>query len=414
VLPFVRGLFFGLIAWGLAEMTDVERRAPRRMTLVLLSGLSVMSLNLFLPSLPKMAVDFETDYGQVTLSIALYAVATAIVQIVAGPLSDRFGRRPVILWALVIFTLASIGCVFSSSIGSFLAFRMVQAAIITGYSVSLAIVRDGADERKAASILGYLSVGWALAPMLAPILGGALDALFGWRASFWAFVVMGLFLFGVCWFDLRETNTKPSETFTRQFLAYGDLLRSGLFWAYGLCMGFAIGSFYAFLSGIPLVAAGVLGIPPALLGVCMAATTTGFILGSLVTGRYSERIRAQTMILAGRAVAFFGLLAVLLLLVAGIVNIVTVFAAGASVGFANGMTLPAASSGAMSVRRDLSGSAAGLSGALTVLGGAVSSAVTGAVLDRFDPLLGMLAMMLANALLAVLCALYISKAVGRR
>ena len=91
-------------------MTDVERRAPRRMTLVLLSGLSVMSLNLFLPSLPKMAVDFETDYGQVTLSIALYAVATAIVQIVAGPLSDRFGRRPVILWALVIFTLASIGC----------------------------------------------------------------------------------------------------------------------------------------------------------------------------------------------------------------------------------------------------------------------------------------------------------------
>src|SRR3546814_9370245 len=107
---------------------------------------------------------------------------TAVLQLVMGPLSDRFGRRPVMLAAVSIFTLASLGCLLATDCWGFLLFRMLQGAIISGYAVSMAVIRDMTPARQAASLMGYVAVGWALGPMLGTLLVGALDAAFGWRA----------------------------------------------------------------------------------------------------------------------------------------------------------------------------------------------------------------------------------------
>ena len=115
---------------------------PALMTLIALSGLSVVSLNMFLPSLANIAREFRADYALVNLCIAGYAAVSALLQLVMGPLSDRFGRRPVILAALLLFLIASLGCLFASNVWVFLAFRMMQAVIAPAYAVSVAIIRD--------------------------------------------------------------------------------------------------------------------------------------------------------------------------------------------------------------------------------------------------------------------------------
>ena len=388
-------------------MTQNNPTAPRFFTLIVLSGLSVLSLNLFLPSLSNIAMDFAAPYALVNLAIAGYAGATAALQLIVGPLSDRFGRRPVMLAALIVFCLASLGCLLARDVWTFLAFRMIQAAIIAGYTVSLAVVRDTAGAQRAASLIGYLAMAWAIAPMLGPMLGGLLDELFGWRASFWAFSGFGMFVLTLCWIDLGETNQSPSETLTKQFRAYPELLRSHRFWGYALCMAFSIGGFYVFLGGAPLVASTLFDVPPALLGVYIGSITAGFVFGSFLSGRFAARYTLATMMLAGRIVACLGLILGLLILASGVLHELTLFGACICVGIGNGITMPSSSSGAMSVRPTLAGSASGLSGALTVAGGAVLSAATGAILTAHNAAYGLLGMMLLSSALSLAAALYV-------
>lgn len=380
---------------------------PRLFTLVLLSALSVLSLNMFLPSLSNIAEAFQADYALVNLSIAGYAGMTAVMLLIMGPLSDRFGRRPVILVGLVIFILASLGCLLATNIWVFLLFRMLQGAIICGWVLSNAVIRDMVPAREAASLMGYLAMAWAVAPMLGPMFGGALDELFGWRASFLAFVGFGVAIFALCWVDLGETNKTPSGTFMKQFQAYPELFRSRRFWGYALCMAFSTGAFYAFLGGSPLVAKTVLALSPATLGFYMGTITAGFAVGSFLSGRYAKRYPLTTMMISGRIVACAGLMVGLALVLAGVVNVISLFGATVFVGLGNGLTMPSSSAGALSVRPKLAGSASGLSGALTVGGGAVLSSITGAILTEENGAYALLGMMLFSSLMALVAALYV-------
>ncbi len=243
--------------------------------------------------------------------------------------------------------------------------------------------------------------------MLGPMFGGALDELFGWRASFLVFTVFGVAALGLCWVDLGETNKTPSETFAKQFQTYPELFRSRRFWGYALCMTFSTGAFYAFLSGAPLVAETVLALSPAALGFYMGTITAGFTLGSFLSGRYAKRYPLTTMMIAGRIVACGGLIAGLALFLAGLVNVISLFGAVVLVGLGNGLTMPSSSAGAVSVRPDLAGSASALSGALTVGGGAVLTSITGAILPEENGAYALLGMMLFSSLVALVAAFYV-------
>lgn len=383
---------------------------PRLFTLILLSGLSVLSLNMFLPSLSNMAADFQVDYALVSLSIAGYLAVTAVLQVVMGPLSDRFGRRPVLLAALVLFTLASLVCALTTDIWVFLAFRVLQGAVISGWALSLAVIRDTAPPRQAASLIGYVSMAMAVAPMLGPMLGGGLDELFGWRASFVAYFVIGLAALALCWVDLGETNATPSATFAAQFRAYPEVLRSSRFWGYALCMAFSTGAFYVFLAGAPLVATTIFEMSPAVLGFCMGTITAGFMLGSFLSGRLARRYPLTTMMIAGRLVACLGLLAGLVLLATGLMHVGLLFGATIFVGIGNGLTKPSSSAGALSVRPELAGTASGLSGALTVATGAVLTPITGAVLTDENGAYALLILMLLSSAIALAAALHVRRA----
>jgi len=380
---------------------------PRVFTLVLLTGLSVLSLNMFLPSLSNMAVDFQADYSLVSLSIAGYLAVTAVLQVIIGPLSDRFGRRPVLLAALAIFTLASLVCALTTSIWVFLAFRVLQGAVISGWTLSLAVIRDTAPPQEAASLIGYVSMAMAVAPMLGPMLGGALDEVFGWRANFVVYTGFGVAALGLCWIDLGETNKTPSATLAKQFRTYPELFRSRRYWGYALCMAFSTGSFYVFLAGAPLVAVALLELSPAVLGFYMGTITAGFALGSFLSSRYAKRFPLTTMMISGRITACAGLAVGLVLVLAGFVHEISLFGATAFVGLGNGLTMPSGNAGVLSVRPKLAGSASGLAGALTVGGGAVLTSITAAIVTEENGAHALLGMMLFSSLMALVAALYV-------
>ena len=389
-------------------MFSAASAPPKLFTLVLLSGLSVVSLNMFLPSLSNIAAEFQTSYRLLaSVSIAGYAAMTTVLQLLIGPLSDRVGRRPVVLVSLVIFVVASLGCLLALDVWAFLLFRTMQAAIVSGFALSRVIIRDTEPAQKAASLMGYLSIAWAIAPMLAPMLGGAFDQLFGWRANFWAFLGFGAAVLVLCWLDLGETNRNPSETFTKQFKAFPSLFRSRRFWGYSLCMAFSMGALYAFLAAAPLVATTVFQMSPATLGFYMGSTAAGFILGSFVSGRFAALYPLATMMVAGRVVACAGLAAGLSLLFAGVVHEVSLFGSCVFLDFGNGVSMPSSNAGAMSVRPELIGSAAGLSGALTGAGGALMSGITGTILNEANAPFVLVGMMLLSSTMALLAALFV-------
>ena len=390
-------------------MLSAATTPPRLTTLVLLTAVSVLSLNMFLPSLAHIASDFGVSYAMSNLSISGYLAITAVLQVVMGPLSDRYGRRPLLLSALAVYTLASLGCLLAQDIRVFLTFRMLQGAIIAGMALSRAVVRDMHDERSAAALLGYISLAMAVAPMTGPMIGGFLDQLFGWRSTFVFFVVAGVALTALCWWDLGETNHQKSATIGEQFRAYPELLRSRRFWGYAICQTFSLGAFYVYITGAALVGASAFGLSTAAIGIAVGAITGGFALGSYLSGRLAGRFPLFVTLVAGRLAAFSGLLAGLLLMALGILHPVTYTVAVMFVGLGNGLTLPSASSGVMSVRPKLAGSASGLSGALAVAGGAVLTVLTGALLTPETAALRLVLIMLASVVISLLAALYVRR-----
>jgi Bcr/CflA subfamily drug resistance transporter len=385
---------------------DRTQTPPKLITLILLTGIATLSLNMFVPSLAHMADALASDYALISLSIGGYLAVTAVLQLVIGPLSDRFGRRPIILIAMGIFTLASIGCFLAQDVWSFLTFRILQGAVIAGAALSPAIVRDTHSPEQTVSKLGYISMAMAVAPMLGPMLGGMLDQMFGWRASFVFFICVGFGLFWLSWADLGETNRAPSQTFSRQFLAYPKVLSNPRFWAFALCKAFSTGAFYAFLAGVPIIAVTAFGVSTGALGFYVGSITGGFFLGSWVAGFLGKRWSLTATMLLGRIVSSVGLCIGLVIAVSGDIAALLFFTSTLCVGFGNGVTMPASSSGAMSVDPDLAGSASGLAGALTVGTGAVVTTITGIILSANPQPAGLLLIMLGITSLSLIAAVW--------
>jgi DHA1 family bicyclomycin/chloramphenicol resistance-like MFS transporter len=388
---------------------------PHIATLVLTTGVAALSLNIFLPSLPSMAAWFDVDYGVMQLSVSLYLAMTAVLQIFIGPISDRYGRRPVMLGAVAVFCLATVGCLLAPNYGVFLACRMVQAVIASGFALSRAVVRDMVGMDRAASLIGWVTMGMSVVPMVGPVLGGVLDKAFGWQASFGILLVSGLLLGLLVWADQGETAQVRPASFLAQARDYPALLTSRRFWGYCLAAGLASGAFFAYLGGAPYVGTAVYGLTPAQLGIYFGAPAVGYLLGNGFSGRYSVRLGVNRMMLLGAQVTTAGLGVLLLLDIAGLAPAWVFFGLMATVGLGNGILLPSANAGMLSVRPHLAGSAAGLGGAFIIGLGAALSALAGWVLHLGSGGLPLVLVMFLSSAAAIPCILWVrarARAVG--
>jgi MFS family permease len=182
------------------------RTPPHLLTMILLVGLVVLTLNMFLPALPAMAVAFGVGEGTMGLAVSAYMVAAGVLQLILGPISDLLGRRPVILGAMAVYALASLGAVLAIDFTVFLVCRLMQALVLAGSIVGLAALRDMYATREAAGKMGTIAAAMAIAPMIGPALGGVLDTLIGWRAIFALYTGLGAACAVLCWADWGETR----------------------------------------------------------------------------------------------------------------------------------------------------------------------------------------------------------------
>ncbi|MCF6320661.1 MAG: multidrug effflux MFS transporter [Rhizobiaceae bacterium] len=383
------------------------RTPPHIVTLVLISGLSALTMNIFLPSLPSISIHFNEDKTVVQLAITLYLIAIAIMQPVLGPFSDYYGRRPVVLFGMFGFFVGTFITIYAPTIEVLLAGRMIQALCATGLVVSRAIIRDMVGREKSASMIGYVTMGMALAPMIGPVIGGFLDEYYGWQAPLWLLIFSGVIVFVIIWFDLGETRKTAAPNLTSQFANYPTLLSSRRFWGYSLSASFCSGAFFALLGGGPYVATQYYSLAPSQFGMYFAIIAVGYMAGNFISGRYSESFGITKMMIYGNIVVAAGIVIAIFLLIFVIKAPLSFFLPLIFLGIGNGMTLPNANAGIVSLHPRLAGAASGLGGFLQISIGALFSILAGFVLDAQSYPMPLLMLMLVVTLLGICATLYV-------
>lgn len=384
----------------------LDRKTPPHIaTLILLAGLSALTMNIFLPSLPGMAAWFDAPYALMQLSVALYLGLSAFLQILIGPISDRFGRRKVLLGSLVLFLIATVGTLLAPNATLFLAFRMAQAVIAAGMVLSRAVVRDMVSDAEAASMIGYVTMGMSIVPMIGPVIGGVLDEAFGWQANFGLLLGLGGVVLALTWVDLGETAVIRKVSFGAQLRQYPELLASRRFWGYSSCAAFASGSFFAYLGGAPYVGTEVFRLSSSEVGALFAITAIGYAAGNFLAGRYSVRLGMNRMVLLGAMVTVAGLGLLAGLTAIGVHEPLVFFGLTVTVGMGNGMSLPNANAGMLSIKPQLAGTASGLGGAIMIGGGAALAALAGVLLGPGSSEMPLILLMLASAIASLVSIL---------
>ncbi len=357
---------------------------PPLWILIVVSAVGPFALNAFVPSLPKLADAFDSDYGTAQLALTLYLFSVACGQLIYGPLSDRFGRRPVLLWGLALGCVGSFLCLVAPTMGALLAGRVAQGiGSCAGLVLARAIVRDVYPRDESASVIGYVTMGMVLMPMIAPGLGGLLDQSFGWRASFVAMLGFTLLAWTTAHARLAETHlTRHAKLDMIAVLRGGGaLLRSPAFLGYTLAVSFNSIQFFGFLAAGPYLVVTVLGGSPAEYGFWFLFCAMAYASGNFAAGRWSKSVGLDRMARLGN---WLGLLPGLMAIYAAFfveLQIAAFFVPFFLLGFTNGLAQPNLIAGGVSVNPQLAGAASGLIGFIQTAAGGVATLIMGHTQD---------------------------------
>ena len=347
--------------------------------LMTMTAIGSMSLNILVPAVPRLADVFSADIEIIQLTISLYIVGLALAQLTCGPLSDRFGRRPVILGGFAIATCAGLGAIVATSAGSLILMRVLQAiGGATGVAIGRAIIRDLFGRDRAAQMLSFIAGAMAVAPMVAPLIGGLIDRWFGWQAIFLFAASASLLVFVWTGMMLPETRPARAEGQGGFFVDVRTLALSRRYVGYVLAAAFSCGAFFIFVGGGPHAIITMMHRTPTEYGLWFLAVSAGYILGNVITSRLSVRWGVDTMVLWGCiAEVVAGLIGIVLLLGVGQLGPLAVIAGPALISIGNGIVLPNAIAGAVSVRPLAAGTASGLLGCTQMLFGACMAQIAG-------------------------------------
>lgn len=380
---------------------------PHIVTLILLASIGAVAMNMFLPSLPAMAIHFDTSTATMGLAVGVYLGASAVFQILSGPLSDMIGRRPIVLWSLAIFIAASAAVNFAPNLATFFALRTLQAVAGTTMVLSRAIVRDTTSTEKAGSRIAYVTMGMSIVPMIGPAIGGYIETHFGWQGNFWMLALVGAMCFAIAFMDQGETAPSTSKNAWAQFQQYPALLTSQRFWGYCLASSLGSGAFFAYIGGAPFVGSVIYGLSPQQLGMYFGAPALGYFVGNFLSGRYSTRFGIDTMVTCGLLITLFGLSMSFAISAASLGSAKAFFGFMTLVGLGNGMTIPNATAGMLSIKPELAGTASGLGSAIMIGGGAALSAIAGLQLQGATSDLPLIELMIVSVFAGLLCILYV-------
>lgn len=331
--------------------------------LALIAGLGPISIHVIVPVLPSIKTAFTASNTMTQFTLTLGVVAMALATIGFGPAADRYGRRPVTIFGLVMFILGSALCVWSPSIEVLIAGRLIQAVGgAAGIVVSRAIIRDMFSREETARVLGQVMSIVVLAPVLAPVIGGFLVEFAGWRYVFILAGGMGVLALAVFLPGLKETHTPTRGTnlFGQMLRAFPVLLRTPAFIAYAGYAGCGMGMFMVVAGGVPFLMVDVFDRTPFAFGLFFMCLTASFLTGTLISSRITERVGLDRMVRVGSSGSALAAMTIPALFLAGLDTPWAIFAPGIFVGLFHGLAMPNAQAGGVSVNPQVAGSASGL------------------------------------------------------
>ncbi|WP_370676679.1 multidrug effflux MFS transporter [Pleomorphomonas sp. PLEO] len=332
----------------------------------LLIALGPMSLALYTPAMPELVADFATTYPAVKATLAAYFAGFALAQLICGPLSDAYGRRPAALAFLTLYAIGSVGAMLAPSIHALMIARLVQGiGAAVGISVARAIVRDNFTGEQSARVMNTIGIFLAIGPAMAPTLGSLAMLAFSWRAIFVLMVVYGGTLLVVVYRFLPETNHAPDPARARPaglVRAYADLGRDGRFLFPALMLGLVLGGFYSLSSMLPFLLIDIAGLSPQAFGFGMLGQTGAYILGGIVTKALLKHVPARNLVLPGLTLSMVGALAMMASIALWPPSYLSVMLPVAVFAFALAMLTPDLTTRAMAAFPEKAGAAAALLG----------------------------------------------------
>lgn len=354
--------------------------------IIFLTGLMAVghiANNMYTPSMPAMTDYFATDAATVQLTMSVYLLAFAVAQLAYGPLSDRFGRRPVLIGGLILYVVASGAAAFSGSITVLIVMRAFQAfGACAGPVIARAIVRDLFGREEAAKVMAYIGLAMGAAPAFAPVLGGFLQTWFGWQASFVFITGFAVAILMLTWMRLEETNTERSETtglwlIVEMLRNYWRLMTSREYLGFVITGSFVFAGVFAFMAGAPFVAIEILGYSPIEFGLVSIAPIGGYVLGSFFTSRVAERLGVDRLVPLGMSVLFAGALVLLGVALLGSLSIYSLYVPMAFMSFGMAVVFPSTLAGSISVHPEIAGAGSALYGFLQMAAAAAGIYISG-------------------------------------
>src|SRR5580698_436700 len=333
--------------------------------LVAMGGIAPISLYLLVPALPVLATTFGRDISVAQMTVSLYMVGIACSQIIMGPLSDRFGRRPVLLAGLGLMVLASAAGCFAESLPQLIVARFLQAlGGATGMVVSRAIIRDLYSRDRIGAMISLVIAVMMIAQMLSPLTGGLLETAFGWRSIFYLITAASLVIAVAIAIALPETRrTRAAGSGFRGDV--GSLFTSRAFIGYMLCQVLASQIIFVFAGGGPYLVVTHMGRSSAEYGAWFATTAFAYLIGNVFCVRFAPHHQLEKLIWFGLALQLAGSLLNLIWGFAGFNQAPSwLFGTQMIVMFANAFVMSNSSAGAISVRPEAAGTASGAMGFL--------------------------------------------------
>lgn len=404
----------------MANQTTSAARAPEPLlsgtagTVAMLAAMAAVGQfanSIYLPSFPAMQAALGASGAEVRLTLTAYLVTFGVGQLLHGPLADRFGRRTVLFWGLVLFVLASAACALAPTVEALIAARVAQAlGACAGMVVSRAVVRDAFEGAEMSRVMAAITMSFAAVPAVAPFLGGASQDLLGWRASFVIAAVAGLAIHAIAWRRLPETNRMPlpSLDLRAAFARYGPVLRARAFQGHAAVSAAGLGGIFAFHAGAPDLFIGHIGISATEFGVYPPLTVTGFFLGGWAVRRLLPRWGERRLMLGGGATLAAGGALMVAMAAGGWIAVAPLIAATWVYAVGMGIVLPMSIAGAVRDFPERAGTASAALGFCQMMAGALATVLVSAF-----ALLGPAAFpaaMLVLALIAAGAALWVEEA----
>lgn len=369
-----------------------------------------LTIDMYLPSFPTIVTSFDTTASFVQVSLTACLLGIGIGQLILGPMSDVHGRKKPLLIALIVYFIASALCMFSPSIGFFIAARFMQGfAASAGIVISRAIVRDVYSGRALTKFFALLMLINNLAPILAPVLGGGILALTDWTGVFAVLSAIGFLLFAIVLWRLEESlpeEMRVPSNLSDMIKNFVSLLRNREFMGYALAQGFIMAGIFAYVAGTPFVYQNIYGVSPQTFSLLFGMNGLGLIMGTQTVGRLtgvlSERRFLEIGLLMSISSGAFLLLAVLF---NGplITIVVPIFFFVASIG----VIATSSFSLAMESQGHIAGSASALLGLLPFLLGAITAPLVGIAGEETAVPMG--AIIFSSALIAVLSYIWLAR-----